>query len=436
MESSVIETQYQISFHKEEATVLGQHLKSRQNVVLIGMRRVGISNFLRFFLYHKDIKATYIGDGKNHLFIPIDLNGLVEREIYPFWTLTLKRIADAVNASSLPTKVKKSIETLFLDSIQTQDLFFTIDSVRKSLLVISQNNVMPTLFFILFDRMKDAVTQEFFANLQGVRDATNQIASYVFTSFRPLDNLAPKVFTKTALITFAQNMYIPPVRQQDIEIIFETQRQRYGVEISPSFKSDLLDIIDGYVRYLNLSLTILNEKRDHLNDGKDSLLQMLVKDERIILQSEELWESLTADEQDVLKKIQKGTGVSDEEQERSKYLWKTGFLTRSEIGEDNFFSPLFVHYLREREGKDAQEAQPVEFTKKEHLLFDLLKNNLSEICDREKIAGSVWPEVEEFGVSDWAIDRLVARVRNKLKAKKSNFEIQTIKTRGYKLISK
>jgi DNA-binding winged helix-turn-helix (wHTH) protein len=47
----------------------------------------------------------------------------------------------------------------------------------------------------------------------------------------------------------------------------------------------------------------------------------------------------------------------------------------------------------------------------------------------------VWPEVEELGVSDWAIDRLVARVRNKLKLQKSGFEIQTIKTRGYKLIS-
>jgi len=46
----------------------------------------------------------------------------------------------------------------------------------------------------------------------------------------------------------------------------------------------------------------------------------------------------------------------------------------------------------------------------------------------------VWPEVEGLGVSDWAIDRLVARVRSKLKKQKSKVRIVTVKTRGYKLI--
>ena len=68
------------------------------------------------------------------------------------------------------------------------------------------------------------------------------------------------------------------------------------------------------------------------------------------------------------------------------------------------------------------------------MLFTFLKENKDKICEREEIIEVVWPEEEDLGVSDWAIDKLVARVRNKLKLQKNDFEIQTIKTRGYKLI--
>lgn len=77
----------------------------------------------------------------------------------------------------------------------------------------------------------------------------------------------------------------------------------------------------------------------------------------------------------------------------------------------------------------------IEFTKKEYLLFQVLKEQQNQVCEREKIVEAVWPETESFGVSDWAIDRLVARVRGKLKRQESEYEIQTIKTRGYKLVN-
>jgi DNA-binding winged helix-turn-helix (wHTH) protein len=59
---------------------------------------------------------------------------------------------------------------------------------------------------------------------------------------------------------------------------------------------------------------------------------------------------------------------------------------------------------------------------------------MNDVCERERIIERVWPEAETFGVSDWAIDRLVARLRNKLKSQNAKEEIITVKTRGYKLI--
>ncbi|MBI2033185.1 MAG: helix-turn-helix domain-containing protein [Candidatus Levybacteria bacterium] len=434
MEVTVLEAQYPLTFHKHEAEILGEHLKNRHNIVLIGMKRVGISNFLRFFLYHKDIASTYIGDGKKHVFIPVDLNDLVEREIFPFWTLTLKRIVDAVSIFSDDPKLKKEIEMLFLDSIQSQDLFLTIDSVRKSLLMLVERQFIPTIFFVQFDRMGTVSTQEFLANLQGLKEATNFQLSYVFTSFRPLGMLAPYVFTKASLVVFVHDMYLPPVNKEDVKIIYETYRDRYSLKLTQAVENALFELVDGYVRYLHLALIILNEKKKQKITTKQELSEMLLKDERIYLQSEELWESLMVDEQDVLKKVVKHVTLSAGERALGKYLWETGMISEDGKGNASVFSPLFLTYLKQKE-KKTLEAQGTEFTKKEQALFEMLKKNAEVICEREKIIEAVWPEVEELGVTDWAIDRLVARVRGKLRLQKSNFEIQTIKTRGYKLIS-
>lgn len=430
MDKKVIEASYPITFRQADTASLGSHIKNRHSVVLAGMKRVGISNFLRFFLNHRDIAKAYIEDGMVHLFIPVDLNDLVEKEVAPFWILTLKRVSDVVTESSLKKEVKKKIEMFFLDSIQSQDLFLTIDNVRRSLIELIEVGVLPTLFFIRFDRMKDAATSEFFANLQGLKDATHNKLSYVFTSFRSLDALSPNVFVRASLSVFSKDLYIKPAREEDTKIIFETYRERYKLRLSSTVEQALFDIVDGYIQYLQLALIYLHERGNCLKT-KDQLFEALSKDERIVLQSEELWESLESREKAVLTKIIRNDGINEEERESARYLWDTGFVVEKN-NRHRLFSPLFDYYVKQTEKKSSNNM--VELTKKENLLFNFLKENVNLVCEREKIVEKVWPEAENIGVSDWAIDRLVARVRNKLKLQKNNFEIQTVRTRGYKLI--
>lgn len=435
MENNIIEAQYPITFRKKEAKELGQHLRNRHTVMLVGMKRVGISNLLRFFLYHKDIVPTYIGDGQKHLFIPVDLNDLVEREIFPFWILTFKRIVDATAKARVEERVKKHIESLFLDSIQAKDLFLTIDGMRKSLQLFLEAGVLPTIFFLRFDRMKDVVTPEFFANLQGLCDATHQKLAYVFTSYRTLDALAPSVFPKASLGGFVHDMYITPIAHDDTRTIYETYKQQTKLKLTQAGESALFSIVDGYVQYLQLALISLHEQNIAI-PSESKLFVHLSKDERILLQSEELWESLTDEEKTVLKKVEKGQRVSDTQRKKARYVWDTGmvFASKDADGQDAVFSPLFADYVSQQI-IEGEKTDGIDFSKKEYALFLFLKSHLDEICEREQIIEAVWPEVEALGVSDWAVDRLVARVRSKLKGKNSEYEIQTIKTRGYKLLT-
>jgi DNA-binding winged helix-turn-helix (wHTH) protein len=71
------------------------------------------------------------------------------------------------------------------------------------------------------------------------------------------------------------------------------------------------------------------------------------------------------------------------------------------------------------------------------LLWNFLVSKKEEIVDREGVIAAVWPEYirsEDLAVSDWAIDRLAARLRKKLKTRGDNYKLITLRGRGYKLV--
>lgn len=424
---NIAEASYPITFRKLDAKILGNHLKLRHSVELIGMKRVGISNFLRFFLNHKSIKSKYISKNEKHLFVTVDLNDLVEREQKPFWILTLKRLADAAEESNADPELKQKISSYFLQSIQLQDSFLTIENIKRSLILLMNENFIPTLFLLRFDRMKEAATPEFFTNLQGLIDATNQQLAYVFTSVRPLDQIRPDIFTREELSTFSHLMYLMPAEVKDTEIVYDTILSKYNIHHSKKIKDTLVKLSGGHMQYLYLGNIILYEK---LNGKKikelseDKIKELLLKDERVKFQSEEIFESLTKDEKNCLKKYVQDKIKSIPQE--AVYLNLTGI-----VGKDRIFSMLFESYLLHT-SKTGSES--VDFSKKENQLYTLLLENINEICERDTIISAVWPEYEDLGVSDWTIDRLVARLRQKLNSQNSPYSIVTVKTRGYKLV--
>ena len=431
MEQSSTITQLPLIFRYEDAKELGNHLSSHHSVVLLGIKRVGISIFLRFFTNRADVVKNYINDSKKHLFIPVNLIDLVECEIAPFWTLTLKRIVDAAESSNIDEQVKKEIRGIFLESIQLQDLFFTIDSVRLSIKKIIEQGLLPTLFFIRFDRLGTSVTPEFFANLEGLREASHQQLTFVFTSFLPFQRIFPAVSPQAALSLAYKSVYIKPMKKEDTKIIFDIYKDRYDLKLGESLENEFLSLVDGHFQYLQLGLIALHEPSTSIKT-KDELLEYLVNDERIRLQSEELWENLEKEEQNILLKIVNQEEITREEKKKGMYLWNSGFVV-ADRQKLKVFSPLFKYYIKERR-KEESKGSGTEFSKKELIFFEFLKNNKDLICEREKIIEEVWPEAEELGISDWAIDKLAGRVRSKLKLQNNNFELQTIKTRGYKLV--
>jgi len=427
----ITESDYPITFREDDAKELGKCIKIHHSALLVGMKRVGINNFLRFFLNHKDIEKTYIKNGGNNLFVQIDLNDLIERDIFPFWILVLKRLVDTIENSKLPEKTKKEARKSFTESIQLKDLFFTVDNIRKIISAIASAGYYPALFLIRFDRIKDVVKPELITSFQSFSNVTQHKNSNIGTSFRPVHQLLPHLFTKPSPSPFFKTIYLKPANPHDTKIILKSYQKKYNMKFSDTTISNLVELSGGHVQYLHIAIMNLHSVNKRPK-GKDELFNLLINDEEIRLMSEELFESLTKDEKGILLKIQSGTKISSEMKNKAKYLWDTGIVY--EKGEKSIiFTPLFSHYLQKAQNNNNTKK---DLTKKEFLLFTFLKEHEGNLCERDDIIHAVWPEQAEMGVSDWAIDRLIARVRAKLKIQESPYEIITVITRGYKLVKK
>ncbi|KXK27281.1 MAG: transcriptional regulatory protein YedW [candidate division WS6 bacterium OLB20] len=407
-------------YRESDLARLGEHISRRQSVEVIGMKRVGIGSMLSHFLEHEELYSKYIRNHARQLFVQIDLNELIERELLAFWRLTLKRIVDAGERTGSDTLIDL-LRREFRNAIQSDDLFLTVEAVRTSLRAIHQDDWLPTLFFLRFDRMDHLFTPDFQNNLAALNGVCDNELVFVLTGHRRLSHLSSETYTATDFLPFMKTQFIKPADVTSAGIVLDSLSARTGLALSPRTRSQIMQLSGGHIMYLRL-LFILYTEHGGLTRSVYS------NDERILLQSEELTRHLNRIETGILKKILEEETVSDEERSQGSYLWESGILTQT----DMIFSPLLaLHLPRLLESGSERSSKP--FTRKENDLFNLLKDAMPEIVTRETVASQVWPEYRAFGVSDWTIDRLVSRVRKKLQDRNSPYIIETIRTRGFRL---
>jgi DNA-binding winged helix-turn-helix (wHTH) protein len=281
--------------------------------------------------------------------------------------------------------------------------------------------------------LQDVITSEFFRNLQGMIDATNHKLAYVFTSYRELNAIRPDVFDKQSLLSFSHKLYLKPAQEEDMMVILESLEHKYQMALNEDLKQAVLSYAAGHVQYLHLMMFLLNESSDLRDASPESFFGSALKDERIVLQSEELYDALSDHEQQVLIDALSAELSVTEAAHQARYLIESGYIYEDADKKVHAFNPFFETYLKDHLKKHVTPSQS-NLTKKEQLLYEILKEKKGEICERDDIVRYVWAECSEVGVSDWAVDRLVSRLRTKLRDIEQNAKIKTVKTRGFMLV--
>src|SRR5262249_41917266 len=145
------------------------------------------------------------------------------------------------------------------------------------------------------------------------------------TSFRPLTDISPDVFKKQYMSVFSSDMYLPPAQPQDMHIILETLCAQYHVTLENDVKESLVSLAGGYVQYLQLAVIHLSGEKKKPKT-QEELLGVFTLDEQFTLQSEELFDSLTKREKEIVLQIHAGNRLTARERDEVPYLWNTGMV--------------------------------------------------------------------------------------------------------------
>jgi len=430
------ETYYPLKFRQEDSIKLANAIARMHSLEIIGMKRVGISNFLRYFIHHPKL-ITNLKLDPRVVFIEVDLNDLIERELFPFWRLLLKRIIDKSNELPISSELKDKLNHIFIKAIQFNDLLFTIDSVKETIKSIITAGYKPVIFLIRFDRLIDTLNSEFLANLQSIVELTAENLMFVITSARSLIERVPAVFKNNDFTIFSHPIYLKPALTDDSIIILQSFAKRYQINLTVDLQKVIIELAGGHVHYLQLSLIVIKEAIiENPLIAEFELITKIKTDERINLQSEELLTDLSSTEIELLKQILSGKKVKEIELMANRHILNTGIVVNNDAGELTIFSKILTEFIKKEKPRrhNSSNIQNI-LTKKENSLYNLLVQKQNQTCEREDIISVVWPEVKDLGVSDWAIDRLVFRLRAKLK-QTGEYRVKTIRTRGFCLVSR
>ncbi|MBI2641791.1 winged helix-turn-helix domain-containing protein, partial [Candidatus Roizmanbacteria bacterium] len=166
--------------------------------------------------------------------------------------------------------------------------------------------------------------------------------------------------------------------------------------------------------------------------------------EQMRFRLEQIAESLSKSEHRVLSKLIHGEKINDKIEKHSyHYLKKMRFISP----DDEITVPLLERFLRENLPKISLELDEhklllngvnveTHFSKKEKKALKLLLEQKNHIVARDQIGKALWPVDTDEKYSDWAVDRMIARIRVKLKKLGMPKEmVKTVRNRGYMLVN-
>lgn len=143
-------------------------------------------------------------------------------------------------------------------------------------------------------------------------------------------------------------------------------------------------------------------------------IELALKEPSIIARLEKITEELDKVEIETLL----GKVINDKIRSRLKLF---GYINQK--GE--VFTPIFFDYLTKLE---TESDLTFNLTPHEKDLFNFIISKKGEICSRDELAQALWKNLWSEKYSDWAIDKFVSDLRNKLKGTK--YENKLIAKRG------
>lgn len=367
-------------FAKENLKNFKQLIDAAISFVVVSMPGIGVSYFLKY-LAMQDFAS----------FIHVDLYDLPTLSQHEFYKLLLTQLGGKPCNSTPGRPGSKTDEQMLLES---KNLLQTITQKREKIVLI----------FSRFDQLKKEFDWNLLSNIQNLTAVSPGKIVLIFTSTRPLHEIAPDALSGGNLNFYSENLYFQLYSKEDLRKLLQIEPAR---PTPKAVLEELLNLSGGHNQLLRILLS--SQKQQNL------LLDQFVK-----LQMKELVDYLDYHQRKTIQKIALGKNVG----EIDEYLLGIGMVkkTRSAF---QLFSPLLTEYIKTN--------MPVKLPAKEAKLFKLLRENMGKTVSKDEIFTEIWGENNE-DATNWALDALIYRLRKHPFIKTNGYIIESHKKVGYTLI--
>lgn len=294
------------------------------------------------------------------------------------------------------------------------------------------------IFVLGLDRYLHEKNRRIFTILEHIRSRNPQISFIFFFQTDFTNSGFSSLFSAKSV--FFQNVIIEPfLSRNDCGQFMRYLEADWNIKIPPTYKHAFLEAC-GHQYWL------IKEAVRRLRDDPKITIEKILIHPILMQKVTAIWEQFLEIEQQVILKILKNnlslqaTEVhSLRHLELAGWIYKTGETYRLSI-------PLLQQYVEQTILKKTLEAGardsiilngiPVTgmFSAQEQSVLLLFLQNESEIISRERVAQIIWKREWDTRYSDWAIDKLISRLRKKLKSLETSRNIQTIRNKGFQLM--
>ncbi len=327
-----------------------------------------------------------------------------------------------VDLYSLPTLNQHEFYRMFLKDLggnpgpkTDEQVFLETKALLKKL---ADTHEKIVIIFSRFDQLKSDFDANFLSNLQALTTIQPDKIVLIFTSIKPLDEIAPDAITGGNMTFYSKYLYFKPYTAIDLKKLLKLEGN-----LSLKNLDKLIELSGGHNQLLHI---LLNSQKQ----------QNLLLDRFVKMQMKELVDYLDYGQRKQIQKMALGKPIN----EPDDYLLGVGMVKKTDseqstsevkkmqlhLGGVKFelFTPLLAEYIKQN--------MPMKLPVKEAKLFRLLRQNMGKTVSKDDLFKAVWQENEE--ASDWALDALIYRLRNHPFIKSQGYIIESHKKVGYTLI--
>jgi len=422
---------YKNEFHKSLIKTILTQIRRGETTSFIGMPGIGKSHPLYWIKKHASKNQSKI------FIIPSDLNNLVSIEDLEFYRLLLLELTEAIEKRFKNKKILQFTKEQYEKTIGCKDSLLTFNSIKKIVsYLISNTDLTICIMLDSFEKGQE-LSSSVFNTLYGLRNLEKMRVVYLFVTNQDISRIFQPTKTGSLFNLINYNKHwLTPLEKEETYKLAEEFASLLDSKLDKTEKEKIWKISGGHSWYIKTSSKLFAEKIIDKDTSLDELAQL----SSIKTRGEQIWENLDERSKNILKRVAKGEKVN--KRQISEFLKETGIVKLTK-NETQLFSPLFEHYIQnivlggseplaqedktpdsKRKGlsidlkhrvilRDGKALKAI-FTKGEFNLLKYLFKNESLAISRDEVAEVIWGKEARQKYSDWAIDKIISRIRDKI----------------------